>query len=227
MAKRIPYSLLGHGLTPVLYGALRVYLSVLRIHVEGERKFFEYLATERKAIAAVWHQRFLPALLYAAKYRDLRPCVMISQSRDGDLISPIAERLGLHPVRGSSSRGGKSALLTMVAEMERYPAAIHIVDGPRGPKGSVKAGLVRMAHLTGAAIFPIFISVQRAWIAKSWDRFLIPKPFTRVLIRWGDPMRVPRSREPEAFEAHRQEIEKSLFEGHAKDDLRWGWKSPL
>jgi lysophospholipid acyltransferase (LPLAT)-like uncharacterized protein len=96
-----------------------------------------------------------------------------------------------------------------------------------GPKGVVKAGLIRMAQLSCAPIFQIHISVDRAWITNSWDRFLIPKPFSRILIRWEDPIFVPEELDSEVFESIRLDIENRLIRGHAKDDLNWGWKGPL
>lgn len=227
MTVHIAHSALTHGLMPCAYYSLRVYLSSLRLKVEGEEAILDYLAEGGKGIAAVWHQRFLAVLLYATKFRELKPCVMVSQSRDGDMISPVAERLGLRPVRGSSSRGGKAAMLAMVAALSENQAAAHVVDGPRGPKGVVKGGLIRLAQLSGADIFPVYISTEKAWITHSWDRFIIPKPFSRVLVRWGKPIFVPQDLDSKAFEDIRQEVEQELIVGHAQDDLNWGWKRVL
>jgi len=136
-------------------------------------------------------------------------------------------RLGIRPVRGSSSRGGKEALAAMVADLSLHPAAIHAVDGPRGPKGTVKAGVIRMAQLSQAAIFPVYISPERAWVIGSWDRFLIPKPFSRILIRWDDPIFIPDTLDSRSFEAARLNLENRLVQGHAVDDSNWGWRKPL
>jgi lysophospholipid acyltransferase (LPLAT)-like uncharacterized protein len=227
MGVRLPSFLLKYGLIPCTYYFLRLYLSLLRVNVIGEEVLLQHLANHGRIIAALWHQRFLPALAYVTKFRKLRLCVMISQSKDGDLIAPIAKRLGLEPVRGSSSRGGKKALATILKTLEDRPGVVHIVDGPRGPKGEVKPGLIGMAQATGAAIIPVFVSAQRAWVMGSWDRFLVPKPFSRVKIRWGQPFFVPRTSDPESFERYRKEIESRLAEGYAEDDLSWGWKEPL
>jgi len=220
-------SALAHGLMPFAYYSLRIYLSTLRLKVVDEGEALKYLQPGGKGIAAVWHQRFLPVLLYSTKFRELKPCVMISQSRDGDMIAPVAERLGLHPVRGSGSRGGRTAMMAMVAALSENRAAAHIVDGPRGPKGVVKAGIVRLAQLSGAAIFPVYISTQKAWVTNSWDRSIIPKPFSRSLVRWGRPILVPREMDSDTFEGVRLDLERKLIEGHAQDDLNWGWKTPL
>jgi lysophospholipid acyltransferase (LPLAT)-like uncharacterized protein len=153
--------------------------------------------------------------------------VMISQSRDGELISRVAERLGLVPVRGSSTQGGREALMTIARELRKNPGVIHIVDGPTGPKGVVKPGLIAIAQVSGAAIFPIIVSAERAWVMRSWDRFLVPKPFSKVTIKWEEPFLVPRRLPEDRFEALRQDIEKKLKEAYAEADLSSGWKTPL
>ena len=152
---------------------------------------------------------------------------MISKSRDGDWIAPVVKWLGLRPVRGSSTRGGKEAMTAMVDDLAINQAAAHVVDGPQGPKGVVKAGLIRLAQLSGAAIIPVYISVDRAWVTRSWDRCLIPKPFSRVLVRFGEPIDVPEQMDSKAFEALRLKVEKNMTEGHAQDDLNFGWEKPL
>ncbi|MBU1205975.1 MAG: lysophospholipid acyltransferase family protein [Proteobacteria bacterium] len=212
---------------PLAYYLIRFYLSLVRIRVVNEDTLLNHLKNGGKAIGAFWHQRFFGAIGYAKKFSTLAPSVIISQSRDGEMIARVAIRLGFRPVRGSSSRGGKEALAAIIKDLALNPIAVHAVDGPQGPKGVVKAGLIRMAQLSRAAIFPVYISVDRAWIMRSWDRFLIPKPFSRILIRWGDPIFVPENIDAETFEAIRLDIESEMIQGYAQDDLNWGWARPL
>jgi lysophospholipid acyltransferase (LPLAT)-like uncharacterized protein len=212
---------------PLAYFLLRLYLSLIRVQALHEDALLQFLQTGSKAVAAVWHQRFLGVLGYVKKFKYLSLSIMISMSRDGDWIAPVAKWLGLRPVRGSSTRGGKEALAVMVQDLARHQAALHIVDGPRGPKAVIKAGLIRLAQLSKAVIIPVYISVDRAWAIRSWDRFLIPKPFSRVLVRFGEPIDVPGQMDSEAFEAFRQEVEKKMIDGHAHDDLNFGWEKPL
>ncbi len=219
--------LLLYRLMPVCYYLLRFYLFLLRVRVVGEEILLGGLADYGRVIVAVWHQRFLPALAYVTKFRNLEPIVMISQSRDGELAARLAERLGLVPVRGSSTRGGTKALVTILNALKKNPAVIHIVDGPTGPKGIVKPGLISMAQISRAVILPFFVSVDRAWIMGSWDRFLVPKPFSKVTIEWGPPLVVPRNLDPAQHERFRAEIEKRLSEGYAQADLSSGWEHPL
>ena len=223
----IAQPILKYRLIPLCYYILRLYLSFLRIRVVGEDAAHKHFMKYGRMIAAVWHQRFLPALAYVTKFRGFKPIVMISQSSDGELIASLAERLGLVPVRGSSTRGGREALMAILRAIKKNPGVIHIVDGPTGPKGLVKPGLMAMAQVTGAPIFPVIISAEKAWVMKSWDHFLVPKPFSTVTIRWAEPFPVPRGTRPEQLEVLRKEVESLLIEAHAKADLQSGWPQPL
>ena len=111
--------------------------------------------------------------------------------------------------------------------LKQNPAVIHIVDGPTGPKGIVKPGLISMAQMSGAAIVPVIISAKKVWMTRSWDRFLIPKPFSEVTIEWGQPLVVPRDLDPGRQEELRTEIERRLSQGYAEADRSLGWKDPL
>ncbi len=216
-----------YRLIPLGYYLLRFYLSLLRIKVIGEEIALGCLTDYGGLIVVIWHQRFLPALAYVTKFRHFEPVIMISQSRDGELVARFAERLGLVPVRGSSTRGGTTALVGITEALKKYLAVVHIVDGPTGPKGIVKPGLISMAQVSGAVILPVIVSVKKAWIVGSWDQFLVPKPFSEVTIEWGQPFVVPRDLKSDRYEELRREIENSLSEGYAEADLRSGWKQPL
>ena len=85
-----------------------------------------------------------------------------------------------------------------------------VPDGPRGPRGTVKAGIVALARLSGAPIVPVALGASAEWRLRSWDEFRIPKPFARCVLRFGDPMRVPGDAGREAQEAARKEIEAAL-----------------
>jgi lysophospholipid acyltransferase (LPLAT)-like uncharacterized protein len=227
LALHLSQNVIRWRLVPVCYFFLRTYLPLLRIRVIGEETVYDQIKEHGRVIVPIWHQRLLPALAYTRRFREFRPIVMISQSRDGEFIADIAQRLGLVPVRGSSSKGGAEALKTIVKKLEENPAVGHIVDGPRGPKGKVKPGLIRMAQLSGAVILPLILSVDKAWIAGSWDRFLIPKPFSRVTVRWENPFSVPRKADSEEFDAFRRQIEEMLIRAHMEADLSSGWETPL
>jgi lysophospholipid acyltransferase (LPLAT)-like uncharacterized protein len=91
----------------------------------------------------------------------------------------------------------------------------------------VKAGLIAMAQLSGVPVVPVYISVDRAWMLNSWDRTLIPKPFSTVVIRWDNPIAVPEDLDNDSFESTRRQIEEHMKENQTRDDLALGWKLPL
>ena len=149
---------------------------------------------------------------------------MISKSRDGDLIADIFSRMNFRPVRGSSSLNGKQALAAMVDDLRDHPFAVHVLDGPKGPRGVVKSGLIVLAKQSGAPIIPVYISTSRAWVLHSWDRCLVPKPFSKIVIRWGRPTAVPKEVDEHVFEEIRVGIEKQMLENQRWDDCLFGWK---
>jgi lysophospholipid acyltransferase (LPLAT)-like uncharacterized protein len=100
----------------------------------------------------------------------------------------------------------------------------HIVDGPQGPFGVVKPGLLTIAQFAGTPILPVIMSAEKRWVFNSWDRFMVPKPFSRVIIRFAPPITVPRRLEAGAFEALRQDIEEQIKELYVQTD-NW-WRSP-
>nr|WP_245536243.1 DUF374 domain-containing protein [Terriglobus roseus] len=135
-----------------------------------------------------WHR----ALLLAAwRYRGLGIRILISASFDGELIARLVERLGFVPIRGSSSRGGAAGLLAAT----RARAADHKVaitaDGPRGPVYIAKDGAAAIARRANSTASCFHLHPESAWILRSWDRFLIPKPFSRVRIAWQPPVEAP------------------------------------
>jgi hypothetical protein len=138
---------------------------------------------------------------------------MISQSKDGDIIAGIAEKSGWHTVRGSSSRNGGQALKEMIGQLQLTGLAAHIVDGPKGPAGIIKAGAVSLARAAGAVVVPIYTASDRAWYFKSWDRFMLPKPFAKVHLRFGEMLDLSTGEGDEAFEDHRVRLQQIMQPG--------------
>jgi lysophospholipid acyltransferase (LPLAT)-like uncharacterized protein len=230
MIKQLSRFAIKFGLIPLAYYVIRMYLSFMRITVISEADeeiVLNRLEKGHKMIGAIWHQRIFIAMSYARKLRRFSPSVMISQSRDGEMIADIYSRFHFRPVRGSSSRGGREALAAMVSDLERNPIAVQVLDGPRGPRGVIKPGLIVMAQLSGVPIFPFYITCDRAWVLKSWDRTLIPKPFSRIFVRWGTPFYVPEHIDDVSFENTRKEIEQHMKKNQSQDDQEFGWKDLL
>lgn len=134
------------------------------------------------AVWVFWHRSLLAC---ANRFRYHNVTILISYSFDGELIARTVERLGFAVVRGSSSRGGASALRQMTAAYENGMRCAFTADGPRGPRDVAKPGATQLAQLVGAPWVGAFYAVpEKAWVLKTWDGFLIPKPFSRVLMTW-------------------------------------------
>lgn len=194
----------------LLYLLIRVYAWTLRFRAENEEPWRAHLESGGAVVICTWHQHFFSAIRHFKSYSALRPSLMISRSRDGDIIANVASLSGWIPVRGSSSRGGKEALAEMVSRLRESRFVGHVVDGPRGPAGIVKPGLIRLAHAGNATIFPFYVTAEKAWYANSWDRFFLPKPFSRVTLRFGAGIEVEPTEDPEVFEAQRLRVEATM-----------------
>ena len=202
----------GLSIVRVLSATYRVKM----INPEIERKVFE---NGRIPIYASWHQRFFPGITLFSRRKPIS--IMISRSRDGEFISGIVRLLGWYPVRGSSSKGGRQALRKLKKLVQEGYKVGHIVDGPRGPFGVVKPGLLIIAQATGMPIIPIIISAEKKWVFNSWDQFMVPKPFSRVIIRFSDEMCIPKKLSLSEFEEKRLQIENTFKKLYHETDAIW------
>lgn len=198
---------------------IKLVSATYRVRLVGVENEQPVLAAGGSLIYASWHQRFFAGITLFATRKPI--AIMISQSRDGALIARIVDILGWRPVRGSSSSGGKEALRELKELAGSGYRIGHIVDGPRGPAGVVKPGLLTMAQFTGLPIIPTITSAERRWVFNSWDRFMLPKPFARVIIRFGKAITVPRELDGEAFEAQRLLVEGRMRELYEDTDRIW------
>jgi hypothetical protein len=161
-----------------------------------------------KGIFCFWHQCTLPCGWYFRKYHS---SILISRSFDGELIARTLSLLGFDSVRGSSSRGGAAGLLALRRVLAQGFKAIFTADGPRGPLYQTKMGPVKLAQMTQEEIGSFYLLPERAWTLKSWDRFLIPKPFSRVIVSWSRPVAPPATdADTSTLEAKRQELNEAL-----------------
>lgn len=170
----------------VIFILLQAYSRTFRLRVVNENQWLDYIDNGGKVLLCTWHQQFFSMIRHFTKYSRYKPVLMTSQSRDGDIIAGMARQGGWFPVRGSSSRGRLRAMKLMIQQLRQSHPAVVIVDGPRGPAGRVKPGVIHMAHAAGAAIVPFYTFADRAWYLNSWDRFMIPKPFSKVRIQFGN-----------------------------------------
>ena len=200
------------------YLAIRVIGSTLRWQVEGQENLRAIRAANKKAIFTFWHGRIFLGTYF---FRNQGIVVMTSRNRDGEYIARVIRRFGYGTARGSSTRGGKRALVEMIHEMRSNSDVAFTIDGPKGPRYVAKPGAVWLASKTGSAIFPFHMSPQRRWVLNSWDLFHIPKPFTRVLVLMGAPIYVKANATEAEIEESQEALQRSLDDLLHRGDSHW------
>jgi lysophospholipid acyltransferase (LPLAT)-like uncharacterized protein len=187
--------------------ALRAWFSTIRLRWFGGTHVHPDPRRRGNAIYVFWHQRLL---CFAYSHRRLGARILVSRSKDGEIIARIAARLGFFPIRGSNRRGGEQAVRTLLAEAE-YGYDFGITpDGPQGPCHVFKVGAVYLASRSGLPIVPITVAYRRCWQFRSWDRFQLPWPFTQGVIHVGAPIAVPPALDEAGLELWRLRLEGAL-----------------
>ena len=195
------------GVVHLLSWGLRLLYCTLRS--EHLQQHFEQRAWhgDTPVLLAVWHGR---ALYFLHRYQHQRLTTLVSHSKDGEFVSQVLQRFGVHVTRGSSSRGGAQGLMEIVRKVHSGYHAAFTPDGPRGPRYTVQPGIVAVAKTTGAAILPVTYSARWKKVFRSWDAFLMPLPFSRVVVVYGEPIYVPATTSPTVFQAKQHEVETNL-----------------
>src|SRR5436189_5312695 len=181
--------------------------ATLRWKTEGLEHLDAIVRSGRQPIMAFWHGRILPATVY---FRRRGIVVITSENFDGEWIARIIERFGYGTARGSTSSGGKRAMLQLVREMKAGRPAGFTLDGPRGPARVAQPGAVWLAMATGNPLLPFHLEASSAWTARSWDRTQIPTPFSTVSLAVGEPLYVEPHAAADRLEAARRELERRL-----------------
>lgn len=184
--------------------------STLRYEVIAEDSAtpLDYGAEPGPDIFCFWHQCILLATIY---FRHSHTVVLISQSFDGELVARVTKCFGYRTVRGSSAKGALRGLIGLKKHaIDCGRSAIFATDGPRGPAYQSKMGPIKLAQMTGARIRFFHLQPQSFWTLNSWDRCIIPKPFSRVVVSWARELHVPTDLAPEDFEIWRQQIDESI-----------------
>jgi len=181
--------------------------ATLRWRTEGLEHFDAIVQQGRQPVMAFWHGRILPATIY---FRGRGIVVITSENFDGEWIAGIIERFGYGTARGSTSRGGRRALLQLVRDMAAGKPAGFTVDGPRGPARIAQPGAVWLAKATGNPVLPFHLEADRYWTLGSWDRTQIPKPFSTVALVVGEPFHVSGDADDDAIESARLDLETRL-----------------
>ena len=176
---------------------LRLLASTWRMRSHNIEPLHAARAANRRVIFSLWHGELLPLLW---QHRGENVAIVISEHKDGEIVAQIAHSLGYSTVRGSSSKGGGRALIGLMREIDAGRDGAITPDGPRGPARVFAPGAAVASQRTGAYIVPIRAAASHSWRLKSWDRFLIPKPFARVDVSYGELSAVEAASPREAAE---------------------------
>ena len=188
------------------YSFIRLLGPTLRVSVsyeDGAQKTLD----KRPRVASFWHDCMIPATYL---FRDMGIRVMSSFSYDGEYMGRIIRKFGFVAVKGSSSRNPIRALLGLRRALEEGWTVAFTLDGPRGPRRQVKPGPAGLARSSGLPMTTFYAAVEKAWVLKSWDRMMIPKPFSRVLVRVGKLIPVPTDASDEDLARYSDELQATL-----------------
>lgn len=174
-------------------------------------------------IAAFWHYSII-YIVGCSKARGRKWVAMVSASKDGEYIARILKVMGCEVVRGSRSKGGLGALKDMLFSLAKGLDAAIVADGSKGPARTVQAGVIMLSSKSGSPILPVAWAADRYIAFRSWDRTVLPKPFARISIWYGEPMQVPSDVKREELERYRLELEKRLNSLYISAWARFGKK---
>lgn len=189
------------------YRLLALLGATLRWRTEGVDRYDEIVRGHRQPVMAFWHGRILPATYY---FRRRGIVVMTSENFDGEWIAGIIERFGYGTARGSTTRGGRRALVQLARDLKSGHPAGFTVDGPRGPARVAQPGAIWLAKATGNPVLPFHLEASRYWTVRSWDRTQIPKPFATVALVVGEPFDVPADADEAGIESARRMLDERL-----------------
>jgi lysophospholipid acyltransferase (LPLAT)-like uncharacterized protein len=183
------------------------------VAIIGEENIAPYIAGGTACATAYWHQHHVlcSTLIKSWIDRGFKACFLISASVDGEVPERIARAWGAEVVRGSANIGGAQALRDQHAMMKKGYSIISTPDGPQGPQHEFKTAVVMMARIGNVPIVPIACAAERAWYLRRWDRFMIPKPFSRVAVAIGEPYRIPPGTPVRELEPHRQNVQRAVM----------------
>jgi lysophospholipid acyltransferase (LPLAT)-like uncharacterized protein len=199
-------------LTAFGYRLLQIWTRTLRFEIEDRARVLGAPPNERY-IGALWHNRLLLLPFIVRRYLPARRgAALISTSRDGAILADLVERFGFEVVRGSSSRKGASAIRQLAEVIAQGKDVVITPDGPRGPAYELGQGIVYLAQQSGAEVVPVNMEYSNCWRARSWDRFILPKPFSRVRVIFGPPHRVASTTSEAEFESERQRLQEAMLQ---------------
>ncbi len=222
LSKVINRSIFGNILTYIvgflLYiigGAL--FLTCRRVNIQSA-EVETFLKSHKPSIYAIWHGRMFPTPFM--RPRGHRVYAVISRNTDGNILAVFMKLLGVYGIRGSSNftkpgfvrknRGGTQVIRQSIDVLNAGHSIVVTPDGPRGPIYKIKPGFVKVAAATGKPIFPVAVSCNNAWVFRSWDKFMLPKPFSTIKLVWGSAVYIPQLNSDEEAKNYSKEIETIL-----------------
>jgi lysophospholipid acyltransferase (LPLAT)-like uncharacterized protein len=216
MTTRLPWH--QSALAAVGGAGLDAIMGSCRYRTEGDENYAQFHRQGKPVVFTLWHGRLLPPTYH---HRDQGVVTLVSLHRDGEYITRAVRRWGYVAVRGSTSRGGLEALRELIRHVKQGRSLAITPDGPRGPFQKMKPGPAIIAQRTGAPIIPVGAAASRGWFFGSWDRFLIPRPFARCQIAYGEPVFVPRQADEAQIQAAMDEVERRIGALMARVEERW------
>jgi len=210
---------------PVLRAITRLLMLSYRFEpTVGAKYIVPFLDGKAVCAPAYWHQHHVlcSELIREWIERGFKACFLISGSVDGEVPERIARAYGAEVIRGSANQSGALALRDQHAMMKKGYSIVTTADGPRGPKYEIKTGVAVMARVGGVPIVPVACAAERAWYLDRWDDFMIPKPFSRVVLGVGEPYTIPRDTRLDGIEPHRLNIQQAVMSlmGECEDRLK-------
>jgi lysophospholipid acyltransferase (LPLAT)-like uncharacterized protein len=203
------FELMAAAVPAVAPHVVRGLMSTCTIRILGREIQEKYIDGDGGFVGVVWHKDFLFALDF---FRRRKIVVMVSRSKDGELVARSLHRLGYRTVRGSSSAGGREALSELTDLVRAGWGSAIIADGPRGPARQAKIGCVLAGRNSGAPLIPWGCHATPNIIARNWDRTLIPKPFAKITVAFGKPLFVPSHAPKEECERIRDTVDQKMAE---------------
>jgi lysophospholipid acyltransferase (LPLAT)-like uncharacterized protein len=201
------------------YWVIRIVCGTLRWEVRDQRNLESVHASGKRVIFAFWHGRIFPGTYY---FRNRGIVVMTSNNRDGEYIARVIQRFGYGAARGSSTRGSHGATVELLRALKAKMDVAFTVDGPTGPRYVAKPGAAYVAWKSGNPVLPFNVSVEKKWVMRSWDHFVVPKPFSRALVLVGDPIYIDPDADEDGIREAEIRLQHSLEELRDRSDSWWG-----
>ena len=200
--------LFNYVLPYLLFGVVYLWCMTLRSKNLNEKEERHFKSLTGPYILTLWHGRIFYLFYYLRRHPDY--FLLISPSEDGDLLASLARLMGYSVIRGSSYKKAVPAARSLIKVLRRNQRIIIIADGSRGPRCVAQSGSLQLAGITGAPVFPMTFGSKNKLVLNSWDKFIIPMPFTRCIVNFGSPITVARKSFEQDIEDKRLELENAL-----------------